>query len=243
MALKLFIPCFIDQGAPRIGEAVVDLLARLGVSWEYPPEQTCCGQFAFTVGDPATARRLRGHFLKVFGDADVILCPSASCAHMVRQHYPQLARDFKERQEIEAVASRVWELSEWLASLGPLPWTPKFDGSLVFHHSCKARQLGVLPAAAQLLDQVQGLNVLTVSPYYSCCGFGGTFSLQHPELSRTMGEAYLEAVRDTGAQGLVSLDYSCLQHLQGVAALRGWDLEFFHLAEVLGGASEEKTHA
>jgi L-lactate dehydrogenase complex protein LldE len=50
-----------------------------------------------------------------------------------------------------------------------------------------------------------------------------------------MGEVYLEAVRATGARGLVSLDYSCLLHLQGVAAARGWDLQFFHLAEILAG--------
>jgi len=242
MGIKLFIPCFMDQGAPKLAEAVLDLLGRLEVGWEYPEKQTCCGQFALTVGDLPTARRLLDHFLRVFGEADAILCPSASCTYTVRHHYPALARDSRERQAIEAVTSRAWELSEWLAARGPLPWTPRFAGSLALHRSCKARQLGVLPAAAQLLDQVQGLKVLNISPYYSCCGFGGTFSLQHPELSRSLGEAYLEAVRDTGATGLVSLDYSCLQHLSGIAAARGWDLQFFHLAEILTGATTGEGH-
>jgi len=242
MGIKLFIPCFIDQGAPKLAEAVVDLLGRLKVGWEYPEKQTCCGQFALTVGDLPTARRLLDHFLRVFGEADAILCPSASCTYTVRHHYPALARDSRERQKIEAVTSRAWELSEWLAARGPLPWTPRFAGSLALHRSCKARQLGVLPAAAHLLDQVQGLKVHNISPYYSCCGFGGTFSLQHPDLSRSLGEAYLEAVRDTGATGLVSLDYSCLQHLSGIAAARGWDLQFFHLVEILTGATAGEGH-
>lgn len=233
MGLKLFIPCFLDQCAPQVAEAVVKLLARLGVAWAYPENQTCCGQFAFTVGELSTARRLLRHFLRVFGEAESILCPSASCAYTVRQIYPQLARDLRERQKIEAVASRVWELSEWLAALGPLPWSPRFAGSLVLHNSCKARQLGVLPEAARLLSQVAGLKLHTVSPYYSCCGFGGTFSLQQPELSQAMAAAYLEAVKATGADGLVSLDYSCLLHLKAIAASRGWDLELFHLAELL----------
>jgi L-lactate dehydrogenase complex protein LldE len=182
------------------------------------------------------------HFLKVFGGADAILCPSASCVYTARQHYPELARDARERQAIEAVASRMWELSEWLAARGGLPWVPRWAGSLVLHHSCKTRQLGVLPAAAGLLAQVKGLEVLSVSPYYTCCGFGGTFSLQQPELARTMGEAYLEAVRNTGARGLVSLDFSCLQHLSGIAAGRGWDLTFFHLSQILLGALEVKSN-
>ena len=63
-----------------------------------------------------------------------------------------------------------------------------------------------------------------------------------PELARTMGEAYLEAVRNTGARGLVSLDFSCLQHLSGIAAGRGWDLTFFHLSQILLGELEVKSN-
>ena len=80
---------------------------------------------------------------------------------------------------------------------------------------------------------MQGLKLLTISPYYTCCGFGGTFSFQHPELSRDMGEAYLAAVTATGAGGLVSLDYSCLLHLQGLGVAPAQGLLFYHLAEIL----------
>ncbi len=233
MPVHLFIPCFVDQGAPAVAEAVVELLGRLGVAWEYPAAQTCCGQFALSMGDLATARRLARHFLKVFAPAEAILCPSATCTLMVRHHYPLLAQDARERQELAAVASRVWELSEWLAARGPLPWTPEWRQALVLHQSCQARQLGVLPAAAQVLSQVAGLKLAQVSPYYACCGFGGVFKLKHPELSRALGEAYLAAVNATGAAGLVSLDFGCLMHLAGLARGRGWDLQFRHLAEVL----------
>jgi L-lactate dehydrogenase complex protein LldE len=234
MTLKLFIPCFLDQLASPVAEAATTLLDRLGAAWEYPADQTCCGQFALTLGDEATARRLLRHFLRVFREGEV-LCPSASCAYMLRRHYPELAQGEGERRQALALAARVRELSEWLALRGPLPWTPRFSGSLVLHYSCRARQLGVLPAAARVLAQVAGLTVVTVSPYYSCCGFGGAFSVQQPELSRALGEAYLAAVRETGAQGLVSLDWSCLQHLQGVAAALGMNLKFLHLAELLTG--------
>ena len=232
MALKLFIPCFLDQGAPRVAEAAAGLLTRLGVAWDYPEDQTCCGQFAYTLGDPDTARRLMRHFFRVFAGDETILCPSASCTLMVRRHFPELAEEGRERREAEAVAARTLELSEFLNRLGPLPWTPGFAGPLVLQRSCKARQLQALPGAGRVLSQVPGLQLLEVSPYYSCCGFGGVFSVQHPDLSREIGEAYLEAVVATGARGLVSLDYSCLLHLRGVAGAWGRDLQFFHLAEI-----------
>jgi L-lactate dehydrogenase complex protein LldE len=231
--IKLFIPCFLDQCAPQVANAVDGLLARLGVAGQYPADQTCCGQFAWTAGDSATARRLMRHFLRVFAGAETILCPSASCTYLVRHCYPQLAEGRREQRAVAGLASRVMELSEWLAGLGPLPWTPKFEGSLVLHQSCKASQLKVLAGAREVLSRVQGLKVLTISPYYTCCGFGGTFSLQHPGLSRDIGEAYLAAVTATGASGLVSLDYSCLLHLQGLGVPVARNLRFYHLAEIL----------
>jgi L-lactate dehydrogenase complex protein LldE len=233
MVCKLFIPCFLDQGAPRVAGAVTEILDRLGVVWEYPPDQTCCGQFAWTVGDWATARRLMRHFLQVFAGAGTIICPSASCTYLVRHCYPELAESPTERGAAEALASRVLELSEFLVQTGPLPWTPRFAGSLVLHASCKAKQLEVLPRARQVLSQVAGLEVRQVSPYFTCCGFGGTFNLMHPELSREMGAAYLNAVAATGPAGLVSLDYSCLLHLQGLEIPAARNLDFYHLAEVL----------
>jgi len=233
VGLKLFIPCFLDQCAPQVADAVAGLLARLGVAGHYPAEQTCCGQFAWTAGDPATARRLMRHFLRVFAGPETILCPSASCTYMVRHCYPQLAEGWREQRAVAALASRIMELSEWLAGWRPLPGTPGFDGSLVLHQSCKARQLGVLDGARKVLSGVNNLTLLTISPYYACCGFGGTFGLQHPGLSRDIGEAYLAAVSATGAAGLVSLDYSCLLHLQGLGREPVRDLKFYHLAEIM----------
>lgn len=234
--IKLFIPCFLDQSAPGVANAVTGLLERLNVPWEYPEAQTCCGQFAWTAGDTATARRLMRHFLRAFAGEETIICPSASCTYLVRHCYPELAEGLKERRAVESLAARVLELSEWLVKAGPLPWRPRFEGSVVLHQSCKARQLEVVACAREVLSTVKGLEVLTVSPYYTCCGFGGTFSLMQPELSREIGEAYLAAVAATGASGLVSLDYSCLLHLQGLGVPAARTLNFYYLAEILAGS-------
>jgi L-lactate dehydrogenase complex protein LldE len=233
VGLKLFIPCFLDQSAPGVAQAVAELLTRLGVAWEYPEDQTCCGQFAWTAGDSATARRLMRHFLRVFANAEFIVCPSASCTYLVRYCYPELAVGPGERAAAKALAARVLELSEFLAQGGPLPWTPRFHGALVLHQSCKAKQLGALACAQEILSRVANLEVMAISSHYTCCGFGGPFSFMHPELSREIGAAYLTAVAATGAAGLVSLDYSCLLHLQGLGVPAARDLKFYHLAEIL----------
>ncbi|MFZ2089755.1 MAG: (Fe-S)-binding protein [Desulfobaccales bacterium] len=233
--LSLFIPCFIDQFFPQVGEAVVEILSRLGIRFAYPEEQTCCGQFALTAGDLVTGRRLARHFYGVFEGEGDIISPSASCVLTVRREYPELTGSPEARRQVLALTSRVFELSEWLAARGPLPWRPRLEGVLALHRSCKARELGVLEAASQVLAQVEGLTVTTVSPYYACCGFGGVFAAQHPDLARSIGAAYLEAVAATGARGLISLDASCFLHLKGLAESQGLNLKFYHLAEILVG--------
>uniref|UniRef100_A0A7V4LCS2 (Fe-S)-binding protein n=1 Tax=Desulfobacca acetoxidans TaxID=60893 RepID=A0A7V4LCS2_9BACT len=229
--VQLFIPCFMDQFFPLAAEKVVEVLGRLGVACRYPEAQTCCGQFALTAGDEETGRRLAGHFIKVFQGDDPIVCPSASCTLTVRRDYPRLARNAAERRALLGVSARILEFSELVAALGPLAWEPRRDATLVLHRSCKARELGVLPAAEQVLAQVRDLKLVQVSPYYSCCGFGGFFSVMQPHLAAVIGTAYLEAAAAAGAQGLVSLDMSCFLHLEPLARQAG--LTCLHLAEVL----------
>ncbi len=233
MSWALFLPCVVDQWAPEAGVAAAGILNRLGVSWHYPGGQTCCGQFALTTGNLPAARRLMRHFLRVFGGAEAVVCPGASCTLMVRRYYPQLAETRAEARLARDLAARTVELGEFLAALGPLPWQARHPHTLALHRSCKARQLGVLPLARRLLSQVEGLRLTEVSPHFSCCGFGGVFHRQHPGLAREIGRAYLEAVRATGATGLISLDWGCFLHLKPLAATENLPLTFHHLAQVL----------
>src|SRR5881227_1542479 len=90
---SLFITCFNDTLFPETGIAVVRLLERLGVSVEFPLEQTCCGQMHLNSGYPDEALPLLRRFVRAFGEAEVVVSPSASCVGMVRDQYPKLAHD------------------------------------------------------------------------------------------------------------------------------------------------------
>lgn len=57
MRVSLFITCLADAFFPAVGESVVRLLRRLGVTVDFPPGQVCCGQTAWNSGYPAEARQ------------------------------------------------------------------------------------------------------------------------------------------------------------------------------------------
>ncbi|GAA3008758.1 (Fe-S)-binding protein [Streptosporangium longisporum] len=92
MRVALFITCVNDTLFPGTGRAVVTLLRRLGCDVEFPRAQTCCGQMHVNTGYPDEGRRLAAHFVDVFSGYDAIVAPSGSCAAMVREQYPRLAR-------------------------------------------------------------------------------------------------------------------------------------------------------
>ena len=66
-----------------------------------------------------------------------------------------------------------------------------------------------------------------------CCGFGGMFSTQFPEVSTALGDEKLAHVASTGAGTLVASDTGCAAHLAGLAHRKGVALRVISPAEAL----------
>lgn len=239
--MRLFIPCYVDQLAPQVAQALVQLLERLGIGWSYPTDQTCCGQVAYNAGDWPGARRLMRHFLEVFHDQGLILCPGTACVRLIRRHYPRLAQTPGEAVAVRRLAAQVLDVGEYLSARLPLPLSLEWPGRVFLHQSCSARELQLLPQLQQLLRSVPGLELATLPAAYACCGFGGLFAVKESELSQIIGWRYLQAVLATGSQVLVSPDVGCLLHLQGFAAAQGISLPMLHVSEFLHQAAAGAT--
>ena len=78
--VQLFVTCLVDSFYPQTGEAVVEILRRLGITVEFPRDQTCCGQPNFNAGLREEARPIAQHTIRVFEAApgDIVI-PSGSC--------------------------------------------------------------------------------------------------------------------------------------------------------------------
>jgi L-lactate dehydrogenase complex protein LldE len=220
MRIALFMPCFNDALFPGTGIATVRILEGLGHVVEFPGDQTCCGQIHFNTGFRREARRLMGRFLSVFGGAEVVVAPSASCVAMVREQYPELARGWGEPglvQEIDALAGRTFELSEFLVGvLGVEELGASFPQPVTFHPTCHSiRSIHIGDAPLRLLRAVDGLELLPLPKAEECCGFGGTFAAKNPDTSLAMMEDKIRSVRESGARVLTAVDNSCLMHLAG----------------------------
>ena len=84
-----------------------------------------------------------------------------------------------------------------------------------------------------MLKLKEGITVKEPDRKDECCGFGGMFSVEEPQVSTSMGNAKVKRHMETGAEIITGSDSSCLMHMQGVAAKRHYPIKFMHVAEIL----------
>ncbi len=236
---SLFVTCLVDLFFPQVGESVVRVLRRLGVDVNFPNEQTCCGQPAFNSGYTDDARALAERFVGVFsGDSrdTYIVSPSGSCASMVKVFYEELFKnDPALCDALSKVSSRVYEFSSFLTDvLGVEDVGASYDGVVTYHDSCHLlRELGISEAPRRLIKSVSGVKFIEAEMHDECCGFGGTFSVKHPEVSVSMLDEKLTHIGKSGADTLVSTDMGCLMQIGGAVSRRELPIRVMHLAELL----------
>jgi len=240
--VSLFIPCTIDLFLPHIGEATVSLLRRVGADPLYHSEQTCCGQPAMNAGYRKEARKAAKHFIEVFGDDEKVVSPSGSCVCMVKYRYPELLEDEPQwRKRAEELALRIYELSQYLVDVLKIEDVgASFAGKVAYHESCHIlRGLGVSEQPKKLIKAVKGAQLIPLNAADSCCGFGGEFANQFPDISEAMVKDKAENYLTSGADLLLLCEPGCLLNIGGYLSRNLPGKKVMHLACFLAGNRTE----
>jgi len=241
MSIALFVTCLVDFFRPSVGFAAVRLLRQAGCEVRVPADQTCCGQPAFNNGDLESARVIAKQVIRAFTEYQYVVVPSGSCGGMIRLHYPELFRDDPVwRERALELSGRCRELLEFLTEVGIEQQTPvSYPGRVAYHDSCSGlRELGLREQPRRLLAAVSDLELCELPERDNCCGFGGTFCVKYPDISRRMVDDKVDAVQATGADTLLAGDLGCLLNIAGRLRRRGLAVRVFHVAEVLAGMAE-----
>ncbi|MBN3856460.1 (Fe-S)-binding protein [Paraburkholderia sp. Ac-20340] len=249
----LFATCLVDLFVPQAGIDAVKLLEREGLTVHFPRGQSCCGQPAYSSGNPRQAREVARAQLGLFEQPWPVIVPSGSCAGMMRHHWPALfdsddagdpARDKADAARATAIAGRVYELTEFLVRVLDIDLGPhgaysdaardQPEERVVLHTSCGARrEMGTRVHGVEAVDALPGVTRIEHERESECCGFGGTFSLKHPDISGAMVADKIASACATGCNRLVSADCGCLLNIGHAAQRKGSPLEVEHLASFL----------
>ena len=144
-------------------------------------------------------------------------------------------------QRAQTISTKTFEFSEYLVDvLGVTDVQAEYSGVVTYHDSCHlSRGLGIARQPRLLLSKVRGLQLVEMSDSDTCCGFGGTFSINYPEISVAMVDAKIDNILATGAGTVVGCDSSCLMHILGRIERRGKNIKVLHIAQVLAVTTGE----
>ena len=233
--ISLFIPCFVDQLSPQVGMDVVRVLRRIGYEVDFPEAQTCCGQPAFNTGYWDEARPLAERFVRVFGSAEAVVCPSGSCTTMVKAFYPELLKETPLHDEAVKLGDRVYEFTQFMVNVAKVTDVgASFPHKVTVHDSCHGlRELHLKQESRELLKNVRGLELVDLPYGEECCGFGGAFSVKYAMISAAMGDTKAGNIEKSGAEYVTAADPSCLMHIEGILRRKKSNARTIHVASIL----------
>jgi len=240
----LYPGCLAEYVYPEMAESARDTLAAAGLSVALAAEPVCCGIPALYLGDRETAAALARRTIEAVeraGEGPVItICPT--CHAALTRHFGELlAGDEAWRARAEGLAARTHDFSSFMWARD----VPGRDGAarVTYHDSCHLKRgAGVWTEPRRLLEAA-GYDLVEMKGADACCGFAGSYSFDHPEVSARMLEEKLAGIEATGA-GLVATDCpGCVLQLRGGLHRRGSAVRVCHTAELVAACASARRPA
>ncbi|HKF35603.1 MAG TPA: LUD domain-containing protein, partial [Ktedonobacteraceae bacterium] len=252
-----FAGCMIDRLYPEMGEAAMKVLRACGVRVTFPQQQSCCGLIAMNSGDRADCATMARQTITALeqaleeSKADYIVGATTSCVVTLTQDYTRLFEDLQQQgwlQRARALAGKVMDFASFveqvlLAQGTKLPVRDRAgtgdDVIVTYHDSCQSINcLGLRSEARHIIRDVLGLQLREMPQSDVCCGFGGSTSIEHGDVSERILNNKLNNAESTGAMVLVADNPGCLMHLRGGVDASGRKMRVLHLAQLIAERME-----
>ncbi|HEY2806179.1 MAG TPA: (Fe-S)-binding protein [Gemmatimonadales bacterium] len=230
----LFRGCVQNGLFGRVHDATISTLAHNGVKVGEVHGQVCCGALAAHAGAHDFAKRLARENVIAFARSDgQIIVNSAGCGAMLRSYGDLLAGEELEG-EARIVASRVRDISEALAELGPAKGMRPLSFRVAYDAPCHllhAQKISSAPLV--LLDAIPGITRVALEGSERCCGSAGLYSLLEPGMSREVLRIKLDAIRRAAPDIVVTGNPGCVMQIGAGLLLDGQETRVCHPVELL----------
>jgi L-lactate dehydrogenase complex protein LldE len=218
-SVYLFGTCLIDTFYPEAGLDSISLLELCGYQTIFPQAQTCCGQPPYNSGEENAARAAAWHTIETFSEQQLpLIVPSASCAGMIKRHYPSLfERGSVKHTHAINLSERTFELVDFIED--KIPYQNQTDTKkthISLHRSCSSlREMKVADKWLSILSRLDGVEASLPKLEEECCGFGGTFSIKSPDISAAMTADKCKHLLSEKPDCIVSGDCGCIMNIDG----------------------------
>ena len=239
-----FFPgCLTDKVFPAVAESVVAALRHHDIRIFMPPDQACCGIPALSSGDTHAFTNLVRHNLKQFKAADfnVLVTPCATCTAVIKKVWPAMDQYFspEEREAIGQLAEKTMDITQFLAAQSDSGEPAPKDGTresrtrITYHDPCHLKKsLGVHAEPRALIGANPAYEFTEMEEADRCCGMGGSFGLQHYDLSKKVGERKGINITESNAEVVATSCPACMLQLIDLLSRSGSSARVKHAVEI-----------
>lgn len=227
----LFTGCVMDAWLRDTHRSTLRVLDAVGLGARLPERGgDCCGALHLHAGLEDGARRLARRVMASMPGAAPIAVNSAGCGAVLKDYGHLLGTD-----EAHAFAARVRDIGEVVgerAAQLPAPRPGWARVPVAVQDPCHLRH--VQRAHLWVRDVLAPyVEVVELDDEGLCCGAGGAYSAQHPELAGPIRDRKVAAVQRTGVAVVASANPGCALWLAqaGLTVRHPMDI----VAEAIGG--------
>jgi glycolate oxidase iron-sulfur subunit len=217
-----FTGCATNYLYDDTGFAFIEILKHMGYKIIIPKDQTCCSIPLLFHGAADKAFKnittninaLKNH------DADRILVDCSTCGEALKNEYPQmLENQGQDLTPANKIASKVMDALSFIdQNFDRLEFDSNVKDklSVTYHAPCHTRNsFGSHVIAEKLLSKLPFINYKRAPDVDECCGGGGTFFYEYPEISKKMVDKKIENAKAVQASLWLTDCPVCRMNLAG----------------------------
>ena len=241
LKVAFFVGCVIDKVFPNIGAAVLRTLDHHGVGVYLPEDFACCGIPALSSGDTVAFNKLVRHNAQKFAAEpfDFLITACATCTATVKKLWPLMAeeRSPEAQEQVTAIAAKTMDISQFLVdTVGVGQVDLKSDDKkslLTYHDPCHLKKsLGVASQPRILLQAHPGYRFKEMAEADRCCGMGGSFNLQHYDISAAIGKRKRDDIVQSECAVVATSCPACMLQMTDMLSQAGDRVQVKHAIEV-----------
>jgi glycolate oxidase iron-sulfur subunit len=234
-----FTGCATNYIYDETGHATLELLTTMGYRVRIPRRQTCCSIPMLYHGAIDQARKNIERNLDCFTQDDIaaIIVDCPTCGSALKKEFPAMMKKWgKDSGPAEAIGARVTDLMSFIHdrrdSLEIDERKAAAEGPVTYHVPCHLKNC--FAPTDRLLRELPFIDFIEAGDALDCCGGGGTFFYEYPEISTRMAEKKIAGARKTGARIWLTDCPVCRINLSG-RLTAGDNIAMAHPAHYLAG--------
>lgn len=187
------------------GFSTVRILNQLGYTVIIPKGQTCCSIPLLYHGAVDQAAHNISANLKCLDQKNIraIIVDCPTCGAALKNEYPSLSEKLNLDEAVtREISSKVTDIMSFLltesAGMTLPPVSDKIKVS--YHLPCHLKNSpGGQNATEKVLEMIPGIDYIRAADTDACCGGGGTFFYEYPDISKRMVDEKIKHVKETKA--------------------------------------------